>query len=178
MDFMYQKSWLTLTDQETVTISKEWLQKETNSANIELFEWSLAAKIYSPKVAAMWNFQGMNETLCSLTIQYESMVHCWTGSFNHCPQSTIQPLSLDHIYGPFSSLVAYGDPLNPKMYSQLASLKSWSQKHNCGFIYRYLKPNSIIPPEILSGYGVELMIKNSEYKVLDDRQTASKILSI
>jgi UDP-glucose:glycoprotein glucosyltransferase len=180
MKTMYQESWLTLTDQQAVNKAKQWVQRETDVATVELFEWSLAAKVYSPKVAAIWQWSSewVNDRSCGLIIQYGSNVHCWTNQLDNIPQETIQPVSLDHCYGNYPKILfAYGDPLNPNMYSELESLKTWSEKHGYGFAYRYVKPFSVNLPEILTGYGVELMIKNSEYKVVDDRQTSGRSMT-
>ncbi|KAJ1557070.1 hypothetical protein HK405_000929, partial [Cladochytrium tenue] len=83
------------------------------------------------------------------------------------------PLAFDHIYNKAPSLpgaVLYGDLTSPGFPALHATLKSLADDDRLVYVLRY-KPaaHASGSPLILSGYGVELMLKSTEYKVIDDR---------
>lgn len=86
------------------------------------------------------------------------------------------PLPIDHIKKSNSEngvVIFYGDIFSKDFNSFLTELLKINEEAGLTFILRYKKSldnefnNN---PVTISGYGVEMAIKNTEYKVIDDRK--------
>lgn len=94
-------------------------------------------------------------------------------------------LPFDHIYqgitGPVKdSIILYSDLFDGRSLSFHSFLLTWSDsKSGHQYVFRHRTPIVIdSTPMHLSGYGVELAIKNTEYKVIDDRKIQGASISM
>jgi len=75
----------------------------------------------------------------------------------------VHPLSAD---GP--SIILYADPLSAGFERAHSSILSQLPTHALRYVLRLVSHHSSSQPLFVGGFGVELAIKNMEYKVLDD----------
>ena len=69
------------------------------------------------------------------------------------------------------TIFLYADLTHDKFESFHTFLIQLSQKNEVQYVLRYRTPVTYSSePLVLSGYGVELAIKNTEYKVIDDQK--------
>ncbi|KAJ3344081.1 hypothetical protein HDU93_003244 [Gonapodya sp. JEL0774] len=95
---------------------------------------------------------------------------------------TSTPLTypFDHILGQSSlpHVILYGDIISPDFLDLHTRMLSLSSEGRFAYVLRYRPPpgHHAQEPLVLSGYGVELAIKKTDYKVIDDRKIISDIL--
>ncbi|KAL7746392.1 killer toxin resistant protein [Sorochytrium milnesiophthora] len=119
------------------------------------------------------------EAFCSLS---DLARHISSTSAAASAQGTADKLPFEHVFNGDASahVIVYGDVLHAEFGSRLHSALELATKHDVSVWFRY---NTRAPqqqkhgkdvgsPLWLSGYGVELAIKSSEYKVIDDRDVA------
>jgi UDP-glucose:glycoprotein glucosyltransferase len=95
-------------------------------------------------------------------------------------------LSFDHIKplqsgGKDKLVFLYVDPFDPAFKDFHAFLSKEASNGSLRYILRFKTPaveKDLAVPLVLSGYGVELSIKNTEYKVLDDRKLQAETSAI
>ncbi|KAJ3135593.1 hypothetical protein HK100_002475 [Physocladia obscura] len=99
-------------------------------------------------------------------------------SFQQRTSSNNLLLPFDNIYTKSSTnqnAILYGDITSPKFLAFHEALIKLADADLISYVFRYKPPSlgsSQKQQHYLSGYGVELAIKTSEYKVIDDRSTA------
>lgn len=84
-------------------------------------------------------------------------------------------LPFDHIYNPSvesNTVVLYADVLTDGFKTFHSALKKLAEDRTIRYILRYRPPtaSSAKNPLFVSGYGVELMLKKTDYIVIDDRE--------
>ncbi|KAH6562975.1 hypothetical protein BASA60_010892 [Batrachochytrium salamandrivorans] len=100
--------------------------------------------------------------------------------FDHIYQSPI------HVLGtPLFTVIFYVDVLAPEFKDMFTTLRDAVATLPLQLVLRYKPPHSFLEnsakagnPLYLSGYGVELAIKSTEYKVEDDREIKSDIADV
>ena len=98
----------------------------------------------------------------------------------------VKELPFDHVYNPSvdtNTAVVYADIQTDAFKSLHALLKKLAGQGTVRYILRYrppVKASSDDKPLFVSGYGVELMLKKTDYIVIDDREveTGSPQLSL
>ncbi|KAJ3071820.1 hypothetical protein HDU98_004753 [Podochytrium sp. JEL0797] len=95
---------------------------------------------------------------------------------NATTDESSEPLPLDHVYAKVYTApraVLYADLKSAEFPAFHRVLTEWADQGLVQYVLRY-KPSESesVEPLYLAGYGVELAIKTSEYKVIDDRNTA------
>jgi UDP-glucose:glycoprotein glucosyltransferase len=93
---------------------------------------------------------------------------------------SIKELPFDHVYNPSSraeTVVLYADILSANFNEFHSALKTLADEGAIRYILRYRPATGISTdrplegkPLFLSGYGVELMLKKTDYIVIDDRE--------
>ncbi|KAJ1551405.1 hypothetical protein HK096_011650, partial [Nowakowskiella sp. JEL0078] len=152
----------------------------------------MALHVSSPKISAFFDFYNSLafpgcDSSCSSFAVYNDRCFCDAADLAlfRNTNKTLSPvpflLPIDHIFNPQSSsniVILYSDLTSQSfvpfhlLLSQLAS----DPKDPISYVFRP-KPavgNDNLPSLTLAGYEVELMIKNQEYKVIDDRLNAIK----
>jgi UDP-glucose:glycoprotein glucosyltransferase len=151
-----------------------------------IIKLSLSIREYAPLIAAQFDvapkdvdcdvFALVNDTrICSLAIVADMLK---TGEAFQSPSAQLLPF--DHIYRGANSgrcIVIYADLTHEDFGLSCGSwLGTWhyiimSDTTVC-YVLRFLptKQKGESTPLLLSGYGVQLQIKNQEYKVTDDRE--------
>ncbi|CAO3699789.1 unnamed protein product [Rhizopus stolonifer] len=158
---------------------------------IDLFKLSLSLHEAAPRIEA-YNQYYHQAIVPSLT-QYDDQCDVWVQIDNkqicslqalidavkHVENpAAVDLLPFDHIIRSVkkdttqeATLVLYTDTFSPKFKEFYTWLKSVAEKHEISFIIRYRPSatNSVRNPLYLSGYGVEMALKKTDYLVIDDR---------
>ncbi|KAI9283208.1 UDP-glucose:glycoprotein glucosyltransferase-domain-containing protein [Sporodiniella umbellata] len=158
---------------------------------IDMFKLSLALHEAAPRIEAYSQYYqqavvpsiSQYDDQCDVWVQMGKIQICNIQSFldtfkNGKALVGIDELPFDHIIRSGTldksqkpSFALYTDTFSPKFNQFYSLLKSVSEKEQVSFVLRY-KPstsNTIKPPLYLSGFGVEMALKKTDYLVIDDR---------
>ncbi|CEP14268.1 hypothetical protein [Parasitella parasitica] len=157
------------------------------------FKLSLAVHEASPRIEAYNQFYKENvvpsiaqyNDECDVWAQIENQQYCDEAQFTDAllstesatPKKPIEILPFDHIVSNAASeptVALYTDRFSNKFALFLDALRH----HNVAHVIRYRPSITNVPvPLYLSGYGVEMALKKTDYLVIDDRssQKASSI---
>lgn len=163
---------------------------EFPSAELDLLKLMVSTHYYSPKIESLRHSLS-NPPSCPNWIEFTSengqiVQQCDLNQFEETFKATEHNLILftnqDRIYQHKDSkdginVLFYGNAAEKGFYEILSGLLKLRKEHKIkGFALRYYKTGTDSSPQIstaLSGYGAELVIKNTEYIVLDDRKSKS-----
>lgn len=146
-------------------------QVQSADQNLEACEWF--AEFSQPASGELDNFKRFN---CKLEDVKQSMASL-LGHLKNADSNLTNPLlySVDHIYPSTSSVaqqatvILYANIATPAFSELHRFLVKASSEHGLRYVLRYLYPVELDTPKVaLSGYGVELAIKSTEYKAQDD----------
>jgi UDP-glucose:glycoprotein glucosyltransferase len=151
------------------------------------FELSLANHEYAASVAAFGNYYQNNlqdreiilDPNCSVWVDFGSKISCDTSL--QLNEDWIQPelLNIDHRYGEVTrnrTAVFYADIHSNDFMPMLnALIEKFNDDPDFGFVMRWItNPSHQLQEVYLGGYGVELAVKNTEYRAVDDRILETK----
>lgn len=187
LDFSENQSEFSVTDEQKYEYTIKTATKTLPTSSVDLLKFALALRQYSPRVQA---FQQVKLSILNSLFQVfifqiaaeygESCdVFAVVGEQVSCEYDKIeqmikdakkdsQVLESDHLIGSKESkkvAIIYGE-LGTASFAKAWTKLSKSQK--TGLILRHFSKNVKSQPVSLSGYGVELAIKNTEYKAVDE----------
>ncbi|CAB04207.2 UDP-glucose:Glycoprotein Glucosyltransferase [Caenorhabditis elegans] len=146
---------------------------------MKLLRFSLATRSISPRVQAHEQI-GMEfkPEKCSFSFfVYGGQAGCQLSelNLNNYDDNNLKIFSFDHIYPVQSTaektILIYGELGTYELKNLLLEAQSLIEKHkNLRFVVRHFSRFSDQKPS-LSGYGVELALKNTEYKAVDSSST-------
>ena len=148
---------------------------EKVETDLQACDWFVELSVPETAAKDNNNFRRFNCALDDLKRSLATLVeHLKTSS----SKSISNPLlySVDHIFPSSSSqsshqatVILYADITSPSFADLHRFLVSASEDHGLRYVLRYLYPVAEDAPKVaLSGYGVELAIKSTEYKAQDD----------
>jgi UDP-glucose:glycoprotein glucosyltransferase len=167
----------------------EILPQFSNNIVKDLFHLSIANRVYFPAVQAHYNYYRKNITNsidkynmnCQSWVEYNKQQYCTVEQLLNAPRSmkASKVLPIDHVLDYSTSLnqekiswIMYIDFTDKSTLSLYTHFIAKAKELQETIILRYkptvIEKNSSL--SFLSGYGVELAIKNTEYKVVDDAQ--------
>ncbi|CCH41407.1 UDP-glucose:glycoprotein glucosyltransferase [Wickerhamomyces ciferrii] len=158
-----------------------------------LYDIPLANKYHSPRIISHYNyynntvlpkFQSKLIKKCGgrvpkTWLKFNDVVYCkpddvfalMTDSSNEIDKEILE---FDRIIGDQGPLlILYGDVNDPSFKEFINNLYDNAKYGKLRFIWRYV-PQNIDEREILSGYGVDLTLKRTDYLVIDDRDVNNK----
>ncbi|KAK0404333.1 hypothetical protein QR680_017401 [Steinernema hermaphroditum] len=147
----------------------------------DMLKWSLSLRVHSPAVEMQYQLGREYDTVdCDAFVDINGKTSCDASEIEKLlkssTESSTKVLSTDHIHlsaasnGNAPVLVVYGD-IGSKSWLQLHTIaRSLSANGKVRYVLRHFRRNGTETPSpvCLSGYGVELAIKNTEYKAVDD----------
>ncbi|KAK6099484.1 killer toxin resistant protein [Batrachochytrium dendrobatidis] len=174
------------------TASAPIIQRFLSShASLGLAKLSLAIHSSAPRIQAHYRFylQTIVPSLskhkdfdpsCPVWVYWNGRQICDVGAIDTLFESSLNSSNSDYTVLPFDhtyqkhnspSLVAiiYADVLSSEFKPMLSAFMNAAENHPLQLVLRYKPSTFAKQPLFLSGYGVELAIKNTEYKVEDDR---------
>ncbi|KAI8915909.1 hypothetical protein EDD86DRAFT_197169 [Gorgonomyces haynaldii] len=130
-------------------------------------------RAFAPVIQAYYQmYQPLSS--CETYIDFGGKIHCSIDDLDLNRKFTFTPLSIDKIYssGDYNRSVAvlYGDPYAPTFFPLYFRLLDLANAGKLNLVWRYKPGHHLNRPLVVSGYGVELAVKNTEYKVADDRK--------
>lgn len=165
-----------------------------------LFELLLANKVYSPRIIAHYNY--FNSTVwpefkkkvqsCTSTfgpssgdawVDYNGEVLCNPQdifALKTSSNTAQEPLEFDRVIGSKGPLVVlYGDVADPSYREFFQNLYHASSDGKLRFVARYTPGSSgSDKKEVLSGYGIDLKLKRTDYIVIDDRDIKNNVKNL
>ncbi|EYC38866.1 hypothetical protein Y032_0689g1552, partial [Ancylostoma ceylanicum] len=147
-------------------------------ATLDLLKLSLSLRVFSPAVQLFQQMGADYSISCAAFFDVHGVTGCTPTELESAVNSAQdrdvpELLSTDHIYGKETSpkmiVIVYGD-IGSQEWLQLHNKASeLTSLHKVQYVLRHYKNNGRnLNPLSLSGYGVELAIKNMEYKAVDD----------
>ncbi|CAB4060497.1 HUGT [Lepeophtheirus salmonis] len=147
---------------------------------INMLKFALSLRIASPKIETFQQIaldRGVESLGCSAVIETSSGLSCSLKdkSSEQKGSDELELLKIDHIY-PHNSvdatetIILYGLVGTSETHTLHEELKSLASKGKIRYIFRPYLHNRPSNKVRLSGYGVELQIKSTEYKAQDDRK--------
>uniref|UniRef100_A0A915CVM7 UGGT thioredoxin-like domain-containing protein n=1 Tax=Ditylenchus dipsaci TaxID=166011 RepID=A0A915CVM7_9BILA len=184
LSLLKSQNWSVASHEEEYNYSIKQAATYLSNARLDLLKFALSLRLYSPKLQV---FQQIAEEFpntqskCLAFVDLNGEVTCQLGEIDDLLKSAgsrdrSDTHQIDHFYGSSSKLenqlplaVLYAD-LGSKEFSLFHNkLKGLADVGSLNYIFRHFQQKSDEScPVGLSGYGVELAIKNTEYKAIDD----------
>ncbi|KAJ3325946.1 UDP-glucose:glycoprotein glucosyltransferase 2 [Boothiomyces sp. JEL0866] len=162
-----------------------------NDNSLELLKVAIATHANAPSVQAFYHYYkesvtvGRNLKDCAVWVDLDGTQYC---DFAAIPPAinnsklyftaNCRPvlLEFDNFYSTKQSnniAILYADVYSPSYFPFYSKLKKLADNSDMNFVLRYRPSSKTFPRLALSGYGVELAIKSTEYAVVDDRAVDS-----
>ncbi|KAI9032274.1 hypothetical protein DFJ74DRAFT_640813 [Hyaloraphidium curvatum] len=163
---------------------------------VALFRMSLALHTHAPAVQAYYHLYATTvvpalnaskagfDASCSFWVAWQGRQHCSVDAFRQAAKGRASASAADSIYSfdhtippaaakpGVAPVVVYADVLAPGFAEFHAAAVAAAGDLGATYVLRYRPPadHAAGEPLLLSGYGVELWIKKTDYKVIDDRK--------
>ncbi|KAJ3260337.1 UDP-glucose:glycoprotein glucosyltransferase 2 [Boothiomyces macroporosus] len=151
-----------------------------NDHAVDLLKVAIATHANAPSVQAFYHYYkesvivGRNLKDCPVWVDLDGIQHCEPSSL---PAKIINKklpalLEFDNFYSKKHSnniAILYADVYSPDYIPFYFKLRELAEEGDFNFVLRYRPSSNTYPTIALSGYGVELAIKSTEYAVVDDR---------
>ncbi|KAK0384245.1 hypothetical protein NLU13_8333 [Sarocladium strictum] len=177
------------TDAELYNTFLQVLQDDghiTNADVLSTFNLALSLRSAAPRIEAQYQYyataveprlgQADDET-CQSWIQLNEEQYCeptLQTPRRGSKLSSFKPLPFDRVLGPAASAkaaVLYADPLSSSFATYHQALSKAAHQGELSYRLRYRRdanaPSDLLP---VSGYGVDLALKRTDYIVIDDRE--------
>ncbi|KAL7645301.1 UNVERIFIED_CONTAM: hypothetical protein RMT77_003687 [Armadillidium vulgare] len=175
------------TDKEKFDFLLQIADKFLSPSQISLLKFSLALRIYSPKIESFRQIaldRGIQNAECDIVVDINGDLICDPSRLDSvvktAGKSQISVFTVDHIYPGGSEVsevtaVLYGELGNAKLKEFHDKLKRYSELGEIRYIFRPYVHSPSSRKLRLSGYGVELQIKSTEYKAQDDTKLQEEL---
>lgn len=181
-----ETSLCTLENEKTkyeIAISKA--AKYLSSMQFRLLKFSLSLHVYSPRIEMYSQIGSQRKLPCPITVDVSGKMICSIDEVKETIENSIitsksDVFHFDHHYpggeNRTQTVILYGEIGTPdfKIYHQL--LEQYSLDGKIDYILRHQVQNRLNQKVRLSGYGVELQMKSTEYKAQDDSMVNNKQL--
>ena len=175
-DISHIESWSKMTDMQKHEEVVKLASKSLTASQLQLLQFSLSLKTESPKIemySHLASDRGVPELGCSVVYESNNKLSCDPPAPSKSEEN-IELYEIDHVYPRdsqgFADVIVYGEIGTPEFASahkkMLASQGRYILRH---FIQAKDEDDKVR----LSGYGVELQIKSTEYKAQDDTKLKS-----
>ncbi|KAG9525567.1 hypothetical protein KCV07_g1087, partial [Aureobasidium melanogenum] len=178
------------TDQDLYTLFKKTLQEEGHLAkaeDISSFEYALSIHAAAPRIEAHYQFYNTTveptlksrlDTSCETWLHFNGQQYCdpdlSSSSGNSVDQERVLDLPFDRIVGDKQSktpAILYADLMSPSFRQFHKTVSATARAGKTSYRVRY-RPSLSLPgfPLAVSGYGIALDLKRTDYIVIDDRK--------
>ncbi|KHO01145.1 UDP-glucose:glycoprotein glucosyltransferase precursor [Metarhizium album ARSEF 1941] len=155
----------------------------TRSDALSTFNLALSLRSAAPRIEAHYqHYSKAMEPLkelrdCDTWVLLDHMQYCTpnldTGEKNDLASAVAKPLPFDRSLGMGRDAILYADPTSNEFAEYHQSLSKAAHAMNLRYRLRYRRSKSHISrPLPVSGYGVELALKKTDYIVMDDRHSS------
>uniref|UniRef100_A0A914YQY2 UDP-glucose:glycoprotein glucosyltransferase n=1 Tax=Panagrolaimus superbus TaxID=310955 RepID=A0A914YQY2_9BILA len=175
--------WSNRTQENEYEISVQQAVKIISAARADLLKLALSMRLYSPKVLV---FQQLTESFdkniqsCKAFVDISGIQTCAPDEIESKLKATtpksFDEYSIDHVYplplgvdeDNLPVVILYGELGTDEFAKFHQILKALAKKGEIKYLLRHFSSDVSNIKVGLSGYGVELAIKNTEYKAVDD----------
>jgi len=163
------------TDEELYQLIQELSARYLTTTQLDILRFSLSLRTESPKLEMYRHLatdRGVHELDCDIVFDYGGKLSCQLPSL-HQSEVSSPTFKTDHLYAGGSKkedlplVILYGTIGTDTFHAAHNNLVDLATKGEVSYIFRHLVPEGEGKVR-LSGYGVELQIKSSEYKAQDD----------
>lgn len=154
------------------------------------FKLSLAIRSAAPRIEAHYQFYNTSvqhslaaaqDAVCPVWVHFDGKQYC-SSDMNRAQQDVMgdedpRELPFDRVLGDTSSppAVLYADLASPMFKEFHPALSALAKEGQVSYRVRYRPPQHWNPrPLFVSGYGVELALKRTDYIVVDDRDAEQR----
>ncbi|KAL4808818.1 UDP-glucose:glycoprotein glucosyltransferase-domain-containing protein [Aspergillus unguis] len=158
--------------------------------SISSFKLSLSIRTAAPRIAAHYQYYNASvqhslmaaqDAACPAWAHYEGKQYC-SPTLERAQQDVLgeldgRKLPFDHILGQNSlpPAILYADLASPMFRDFHQTLSALAKEGEISYRVRYRPPQHWSPrPLFISGYGVELALKRTDYIVIDDRDAEQR----
>lgn len=170
-----------ISDKEKYETSLSKASSLLSAAELNVLKFSLSLRSYSPKVQLFQQIGEMFQAQCEIFYQtQEGLHHCdYNKALSELTSSSVRLQKFDHIYPGSESnkhtVVVYGDFTSQQFQDIHKDMLKNIGSKDIRYVYRhFMQHNSNTTKVMLSGYGVELAVKSTEYKAVDDQKVEDK----
>ncbi|KAH8668454.1 UDP-glucose:glycoprotein glucosyltransferase-domain-containing protein [Xylariales sp. PMI_506] len=159
----------------------------TSPESLSTFKLALSMRSAAPRIEAHYQYYdtavepnlGVVKEDCMDWILFENKKYCSASlteaESNIKTVSQLQTLPFDRALGIGSEAILYADIASPKFGSLHNALAERARQGELSYRLRYrLAGREELPKLPISGYGVELQLKRTDYIVIDDREAGEK----
>ena len=139
----------------------------------------MALREYSPKIEMyqqMASDRGVGHLNCEAVVEFRGKLACEENfSLDSATEGQAPKIfNIDHVHphqDPSAEAVVLYAEIGSKSFQNMhKTLTKLASEGRVAYVFRHFLPHRPLQKTRLSGYGVELQIKSSEYKAQDDRE--------
>ncbi|KGY14588.1 hypothetical protein PABG_12541 [Paracoccidioides brasiliensis Pb03] len=164
----------------------------TDAESISSFKFALSLRSTAPRIEAHYQYYHTSvepslvvaqDAVCTVWVYYDGYQYC-SPSLKYAQQSVSgdqheRVLPFDRVFGDPSlpALVLYADVTSPMFSGFHQELSRKAREGQFSYKIRYRSSGTeASKPIFVSGYGVELALKRTDYVVIDDRDAEQSVL--
>ncbi|KFX85768.1 hypothetical protein V490_09425 [Pseudogymnoascus sp. VKM F-3557] len=158
-----------------------------DSEGLSSYGLALSLRTSAPRIEAQYQFydtaiEPSVDDSCPVWVLFAGEKHCSpaldeaSGTYNG--RRGTEQLQFDRIIGNLSApaSILYADITSPEFNQFHKTLIQKAQKQEISYRIRHKKPSVLESrPLVISGYGVELALKRTDYIVIDDREAEAQV---
>lgn len=170
-----EESLLHKTDEERHETILELAAGLVTKSQLEILRFSLSLRTHSPKIEMFRQIAadlGVTKMKCSTVFDLGGKLTCDLPEKLDIKGSDADIHNVDHIYPGIDEkaplAVVYGEMGSPGFAKAHHRLEEAAKNGQIRYVLRHFFKNQLPGKVTLSGYGVELQIKSTEYKAVDD----------
>ncbi|KAH7376602.1 UDP-glucose:glycoprotein glucosyltransferase [Plectosphaerella cucumerina] len=155
----------------------------TNTEALSTFKLSLSTRSSAPRIEAHYQYyetaaesQGAKKD-CELWVHLGGQQFCspTLQDGHNTKANAVKDLPFDRALGAGAEAVLYADPASSDFRAFHKALSEKAAKGEVTYKLRYRRPSGgVAEPLPISGYGVELALKRTDYIVIDDREAQAQ----
>eukprot|EP00090_Calanus_glacialis_P019622 TRINITY_DN3011_c0_g1_i1.p1 TRINITY_DN3011_c0_g1~~TRINITY_DN3011_c0_g1_i1.p1 ORF type:complete len:1524 (+),score=468.92 TRINITY_DN3011_c0_g1_i1:46-4617(+) len=169
------------TDEEKYELVLEVAAKSLNPSQLDILKFSLSLRTESPKIEMHSHLaidRGVAEMKCPTVFDYGEKLSCSLPTLNGAASKSVG-YDIDHVYPSVYTddtpeVIVYGEVGTEELSVAHTKMVELANDGKVKYVLRHFVSRISDEKVRLSGYGVELQIKSTEYKAQDDTELDSE----
>ena len=168
------------TEKENYDLLLEKTQKIISAMEVQVLKFSLSIRSYSARVQLFQQIASELKTDCKIFYQSgNGKLTCNFDDIVYDDSSELSTQSFDHVFPGSENnknlVFVYADFTSPDFSAVHKKMIEKATNENVKYVLRHFYQLGAKSKKVaLSGYGVELAVKNNEYKAVDDQKVEDK----
>uniref|UniRef100_A0A915PNT4 UDP-glucose:glycoprotein glucosyltransferase n=1 Tax=Setaria digitata TaxID=48799 RepID=A0A915PNT4_9BILA len=172
--------WHALSDAKQYDLVIRLADDLLQESRVNLLKFALSLRAHSPAVLLFQRLGAERKSSCAAFADIHGIITCSVNDLEKIIENDVRsppPIvySIDHVFPATKehnvTLILYGELANPSWKKFHLAARTLSRKGKVKYILRHFAKDIRDDKLLLSGYGVELAIKSTEYKAVDDSAT-------